>query len=80
MKVKSKYESYILSVEEALLECMNVNIAYDRLGAIEELQADVIEIKQTLARFMAMHIKTVEALNEVAGWGKFQEVGVQEEE
>ena len=79
MKVKSRYESYSLSIEEALLECMNGNRAYERLGAIEELQADVIEIKQTLARFMAMHIKTVDALNEVAGWGKFEEV-IKEEE
>lgn len=74
MKVKSRYESYSLSIEEALLECMNGNRAYERLGAIEELRADIIEMKQALARFMAVHIKTVDALNEVAGWGKFEEV------
>ena len=79
MKVKSRYESYSLSIEEALLECMNGNRAYERLGAIEELQADIIEMKQALARFMAVHIKTVDALNEVAGWGKFEEV-IKEEE
>ena len=78
MKVKTKYESYNLSIEEALLECMNGNRAYDRLGAIEELQADVTEMKQALARFMAMHIKTVDALNKVAGWEKFQEVRVED--
>jgi len=79
MKVKSRYESYSLSIEEALLECMNGNRAYERLGAIEELQADIVEMKQALARFMAVHIKTVDALNEVAGWGKFEEV-IKEEE
>ena len=73
MKVKDKwYPEREFDVESALLREMQNDAGAD--GRLEQIQCELSSTQQVLAKFMAQHIKSLTALNEVCGYHKYEEV------
>lgn len=53
---------------------LNLLTGYSESGSIEQIEADIRAMQDVLTRFICSHINTVEELNELAGYDKFEEV------
>jgi len=73
MKVKDKwYQNCELDIETALLREMQNDMGAD--GQLERLQYELNNTQQVLAKFMAQQIKSINQLNELVGYNKYEEV------
>lgn len=73
MKVKDKwYPKREFDVESALLREMQNDMGAE--GTIERIEHELCSTQQVLAKFMAQHIKSLTALNEVCGYNKYEEI------
>ena len=73
MKVKDNWYPYReFDVESALLSEMRNDGGAE--GTIERIETELLNTQQVLAKFMAVHIKTLQQLNEVVGYDKYEEL------
>ena len=73
MLVKDKrYPERVFDVASALLREMQNDMGAE--GTIERIEHELCNTQQVLAKFMAQHIKSLTALNEVCGYNKYEEI------